>query len=396
MKQKNAVRCLSAFLAAVVCSASLLTAPGAITVSATGSAEVKRYEDRIAQLEREQKELINKINSLDSEAAATLENKQYLDGLISTMMLKIKTSEELVSELDAEIGETEREIAESEKNIELSGERLKERVRQQHEDGKVSYLDVLLGATGVGDFISRLERINTMLEHDKTALDDYTTEKARLEEEKASLSRSKELQKSTLDALVSDKAEFERRSNEAAAYFDALNADKAAAKDEYDKAEKERAALDREIEELMKAAAASPSPSAPQIPAGDFMWPLPTGQGYISCGYGDTDPWERTHYATDIALAAGTPIYAAADASVVRATWHNSYGNYVLLDHGGGNSTLYAHCSALAVSGGQSVKKGQVIGYVGTTGDSQGNHLHFEFRVNGKKVNALNYVPKGC
>ena len=115
--------------------------------------------------------------------------------------------------------------------------------------------------------------------------------------------------------------------------------------------------------------------------------------GYISCRFGDPDPNGAPHWALDVAIAAGTPVYAAADGKVLVAKWHDSYGNFVLIDHGGGYSTLYAHFSSIAVSAGQSVSAGQVIGYVGTTGFSKGNHLHFEFRVNGQKKNPLEYVP---
>lgn len=392
MKRKKIIACLAAL---IFLTSLTVQKPG--TVSAAESAEIGKYRDRIAQLEKEQKQLTDKINSLDKEAAATLENKKYLDSLVGSMILKINATEDLISELDGEMAKTKQAISDSEEQIAAMSERMKERARQTHENGAAGYLDVLLGSTGVGDFLSRLERLNTMLEYDKTTMDNYKAEKLKLEKEKSALDTSRALQQNTMEKLQSDKAEFERKSADAAAYFDSLNADKAASKESRDKAAAAKDALDREIEELMRAAAARPtSASAPVVPAGDFMWPLPVGQGYISCNYGDTDPWNKMHWATDIAIAAGTPIYASADAAVVRATWHNSYGNYILLDHGGGNSTLYAHCSALAVSGGQSVKKGQVIGYVGTTGDSKGNHLHFEFRVNGKRSNPLSFVPKGC
>ncbi len=391
MKRKAVLRCL----AAVVCAAAFALPQGTVTSSAE-SAGISKCKDRIAQLEKEQKELMGQIDKLGKEAAATLENKRYLDSLTEAMMLKITAAEELSAELDSEIEKAELAMAESEEKIAETGEKIRERARQTHEDGNVGYLNVLIGSTGVTDFLSRLERLNTMLEYDKKTMEEYKSEKSRLEDEKNSLDTSRALQQSTLEQLKKDKAEFEQKSKEAAAYFDSLNADKAAAKDKYEKAVAAKAALDREIEELMRAAASKPAPNAPVVPAGDFMWPLPQGKGYISCNYGDTDPWNKPHYATDIAVSAGTPIYASADAAVVRAAWHNSYGNYVLLDHGGGKSTLYAHCSALAVASGQSVKKGQVIGYVGTTGDSEGNHLHFEFRINGSKVNPLGYVPKGC
>ena len=199
------------------------------------------------------------------------------------------------------------------------------------------------------------------------------------------------MQEETLANLNSDKSEYERLSNEAASYFNKLSSDKNAATAEYNKAKAEEEALDAQLQAMLAQIA---NQNSSQVTAeGEFMWPLPSG-GYISCYFGDYDPGGRPHYAMDIAIAAGTPIYASNDGTVVTATWHSSYGNYVVIDHGEGRSTLYAHCSGLAVSAGQSVSKGQVIGYVGSTGYSTGNHLHFEFRINGQKVNPANYVSR--
>ena len=326
-----------------------------------------------------------------SEASETFENKQYLDSLITTVNSKIQAAEALCSELETQISDTEADIAEHEKLIEASTEKIKERMRANHEEGNASYLSVLLGAEGVDDFLSRLEKVNTILEYDKKTLAEYKTEKADLEAKKAELEDSKKLQEDTLATLKSDKAENERLASEAESYFSKLSNDKAAATAEYNKAKAAEEALDAQLQAML--AQIANQNSSQVTAAGEYMWPLPAG-GYISCYFGDTDPGGRPHYAMDIAISAGTPIYAANDGSVVTAAWHSSYGNYILLDHGNGKSTLYAHCSGLAVSSGQSVSKGQVIGYVGSTGYSTGNHLHFEFRVNGQKVNPANYVSR--
>ncbi len=124
------------------------------------------------------------------------------------------------------------------------------------------------------------------------------------------------------------------------------------------------------------------------VSTGNFTWPVP-GFTNISCGY------SSGHKAIDISGGGrtiyGTPIVAADSGKVVTATYHYSYGNYVMIDHGGGYSTLYAHASSLAVSVGQTVTKGQTIAYVGSTGNSTGPHLHFEVRVNGNRQNPFNW-----
>lgn len=262
-----------------------------------------------------------------------------------------------------------------------------------YEEGSVSYLSVILGSDSVSDFLSRVDRINSMLEYDKTMLNQYKTEKEDLERERANLEESIALQKSTLEALEKDKATNERLSAQAASYYDSLKEDQASYQSQYEAAKAAEDKLDKELAAYLKSLQAQNSSQV--TAAGEFMWPLPVGKGYISCYYGDSDPNGSPHYAVDVAISYGTPIYASNDGTVLKAESHSSYGYYVLIDHGNGRSTLYAHCSSLAAVAGQTVSKGQVIGYVGSTGFSTGNHLHFEFRVNGNRTNPLNYVQKG-
>ena len=128
------------------------------------------------------------------------------------------------------------------------------------------------------------------------------------------------------------------------------------------------------------------------IEDGELCWPLP-GHTYISCNFGDDDAYGNSgHRGTDIPAPEGTPILAAHGGTVIISGWNNSYGNQVLLDNGAGLSTRYAHMTAAAVSAGETVTAGQVIGYVGNTGDSTGFHLHFEVMQNGVRVNPLDAV----
>ena len=131
---------------------------------------------------------------------------------------------------------------------------------------------------------------------------------------------------------------------------------------------------------------------------GEFEWPLPApyGKDYITSGSGSrynpvTGMYENSHGAIDIGAPAMTPIYAAADGTVVMSTWHDSYGNFVKIDHGNGWSTLYAHQTKRVAKVGESVSAGDLIGYVGSTGDSTGNHLHFEIRYNDNRLDPLQF-----
>ena len=128
------------------------------------------------------------------------------------------------------------------------------------------------------------------------------------------------------------------------------------------------------------------------IEDGELCWPLP-GHTYISCNFGDDDAYGNSgHRGTDIPAPEGTPILAAHSGTVLVSGWNDSYGNQVLLDNGAGLSTRYAHMTQTAVTAGEAVTAGQVIGYVGSTGDSTGFHLHFEVMQNGVRVNPMDMV----
>ena len=125
---------------------------------------------------------------------------------------------------------------------------------------------------------------------------------------------------------------------------------------------------------------------------GELWWPLP-GHTYISCHFGEVDAFGNAgHRGTDIPAPEGTPVLAAHSGTVLVSGWNDSYGNQVLLDNGAGLSTRYAHMTATAVTAGETVTAGQVIGYVGSTGDSTGNHLHFEVMQGGVRVDPLSLV----
>ena len=407
--ERRGIRLLSAVLAVVLTAALLIMAPAPGNRASAKNAQVKKYEDQISELEKNQKALREKIAGIKDKANETAEYKQNLDSLIYAMSQKISVSQELVTELETRIEETKASIAEKEESIETTFEKFQERMRMSYEEGSVSYLSVLLGSDSVSDFLSRVDRVNSMLEYDKTMMDQYKSEKENLEQERANLEESIVLQKNTLEEMEKDKAENEKLAEQAASYYDSLKADEAAYQKQYADAKAAEDKLDQELTQYLKNLQKQQQQQAPkqssgsgsssgtqQVTAsGEFMWPLPVGKGYISCYYGDSDPNGRPHYAIDVPVAYGTPIYASNDGTVLKAESHSSYGYYVLIDHGNGRSTLYAHCSSLAAVAGQTVSKGQVIGYVGSTGFSTANHLHFEFRINGTRTNPLDYVKKG-
>ncbi len=374
-------------------AASLFTlAPGetvTLTAMAATDATVQKYEDQLAALEEQQKDLQNKINSAQSSANSASSQKNYLDNLIYTTNQKISTAELLITELDAQIEEASASIEETEKLIAQTQQNFLERMRIAHEDGDVSYIELILGSQSITDLLTKVEQVNAMLEYDKTLKANYNAQREDLLNQKARLEESKKLQEETKKALEADKEENQKLADQAAK--DAENAFNQIKENEAElqKLKEAEAQIDKELEEYLKKLAAQNSTGG-NTATGDYIRPV--SGGWISCTYGGSDPLGRPHYAYDIAIAYGTPIMATNGGTVAVAAWHYSYGYYVVINHGNGLSSLYAHCSSLYVSVGQNVEKGQTIAAVGSTGFSTGNHLHFEIRENGVKVNPAKYV----
>ena len=400
MKKENLRR-----TAAILSALALFGASFALPAGAA-SAEIQKYKEKISALSEKQDELWHRIGDIDSEKAATLDGKKELDALITATSEKAQAAQALQEVLGQQISDTAAEIERLESEKAETMEKMKVRMRANQDSGKAGYLQLICGSVGIGDFLSRLERVNTVLEFDKNTAESLEKKAAELAERKSELEEAEDMQTQLLAELNADIEKNKQLAAAAEAYYVKLSADSEALRRESEKAKASEEALNAELERLLKESSAPSGGSgggtgggadggtggSPSAGSGKFIYPLPVG-GYISCRFGDPDPNGAPHWALDVAIAAGTPVYAAADGKVLVAKWHDSYGNFVLIDHGGGYSTLYAHFSSIAVSTGQSVSAGQVIGYVGTTGFSKGNHLHFEFRVNGQKKNPLDYVP---
>lgn len=231
--------------------------------------------------------------------------------------------------------------------------------------------------------ISALDEKKKALEEEKSALEEKMNA---LEKEKDELTEYVAEQNAYLEELVSENEELSQKVGTLTGMIDASNED--------------IEALNTYIEELVRKKQAE---NANQVvySSDGFRWPLDSGFKLITTPFGYDAAMSRNHYGIDIGDAGigGHNIYAAQGGTVITAYndsgYHGGFGNYVLIDHGGGVSTLYAHCSSVAVSEGMTVNKGDVIGYVGSTGWSTGNHLHFEVRVNGITQNPFNYTLEG-
>ncbi len=383
---------------ALVLGASSVLFYGSTDISAaqTGltDATVQKYEEQLAALAKEQKAILNNLSSLRSSQASWQEQKTAIDGYLNTTERKMEAAQTLSAELRAQIEATQAEIDATRSEYNRAYEQFLQEMVISYEEGEASYLGLILGADSLGDFLSRMEQISSLMEFKKNVMETLDIKRAELETKEAELSAKLAVQTETLQQLELDKISYEKEANAAIARIAELEKNESAALKLYyaNKAEEDK--LDKELEEYLLELQRKNQGS---LEAGEWLWPIPlTAEQYCSSVYGWRMLWGAWdfHRGWDIACWLGTDIRASKSGTVVISTYHSSYGNYVVIDHGGGVSTVYAHASKLLVAKGDKVQKGDVIAKVGTTGSSTGYHLHFEFRKDGKYDDPFNYIPK--
>lgn len=382
MKRIKPVLCRTAcgMLAAALLAPALL-AP----VSADYKSDWEQAEKELS----EEKEKYEQIESSKDKAQA---QKQSLKNQQSIILDQISQSIEQIQQKELEIANQEQVIAEKQAQIDERWGDFKDRMQAMqvmHDSGAVA---MITSAQSLYDLLTFSTTLQQVSEKDTEVLEEMNQQKAELEAEKQELEQA-------MAELESAKAALEDKSDQLSANIQAQDAtisklDADAKAQEQVVAEKQKLADEAEAayEQWVQQNASSGS----GVCAEGFIWPLP-GAGRVTTEFG-ADQWvngvfSSGHKGLDIAIAGGTPIYAAHNGTVAATTGHWSYGNVVMIDNGDGVSTLYAHMqSAAIVSVGQTVTQGQVIGYVGSTGNSSGNHLHFEVRVNGVRQNPRNYI----
>jgi len=383
---------------ALVLGASSVLFYGSTDISAaqTGltDATVQKYEEQLAALAKEQKAILNNLSSLRSSQASWQEQKTAIDGYLNTTERKMEAAQTLSAELRAQIEATQAEIDATRSEYNRAYEQFLQEMVISYEEGEASYLGLILGADSLGDFLSRMEQISSLMEFKKNVMETLDIKRAELETKEAELSAKLAVQTETLQQLELDKISYEKEANAAIARIAELEKNESAALKLYyaNKAEEDK--LDKELEEYLLELQRKNQGS---LEAGEWLWPIPlTAEQYCSSVYGWRMLWGAWdfHRGWDIACWLGTDIRASKSGTVVISTYHSSYGNYVVIDHGGGVSTVYAHASKLLVAKGDKVQKGDVIAKVGTTGSSTGYHLHFEFRKDGKYTDPFGYIPK--
>lgn len=401
---KRGKRTLAGLLSAIL----LLSAGYSMPVHATSLEEsIKQKEEAISQAEKDKKALQSGLSDIKAMVAKLEKSKSSLENYVVELDGQLASLEEKIGELKEQIAAKKEEVAQAKEDVALAEEvaqsqyeDMKARLQYMYERGKGGgYLEVLFGNGGLSDILNQAEYVERLSSYDKRKLLEYRQNveylnlcRQTLEEEEEVLHEAEESlqnEQAAVNTLISEKEK------EIKAYEGDIN-NQSAAIAEY---EAEIAEQNATIAALEKAVAADKAALEEQnrikYDGGMFQMPCP-GYKRISDDYGNrihpTLGVKKFHNGVDFAAASGTPILAAYDGKVVGAAYNSSMGNYVMIDHGDGLYTIYMHASKLYVSNGQTVKKGEQIAAVGSTGRSTGPHLHFSVRLNGNYVSPWNYL----
>ncbi|WP_371372040.1 murein hydrolase activator EnvC [Sporomusa aerivorans] len=338
------------------------------------------------QMERQQ----NKMAEAQQQVTSVSGQLQAIQGDLDTAAGEYNTAVSKLAATEQQITANTELLARVEKNLAERTQILNKRMRDIYKNGQVNYLDVLFGATDFADFTTRADLLKRVFNQDLTLVAQVKAERELVVEKRAELERDKAAISEIKAEIAAKKALIETRKKEREAVLDAAVSERDTAEQAY----QELMDTSRQIEQMIRNIQSGKQIQGPASGSGALMWPA---SGPITSPFGwRTHPifgTQRYHSGIDIGADYGDAIAAADSGVVIFSGWMGGYGKAVIIDHGGGISTLYAHNSELLVEEGTRVQKGQTISRCGTTGYSTGPHLHFEVRENGTPVSPMNYLP---
>ena len=379
----------------LVLALCLLAADLAPALAVT-QADIDALKKDAASLDSKKKELESQLDALADDKAEVLQRRKLLDQQVANTSAQIQNLESQISEYTALITQSEEELAETERQEAEQYELFCKRVRAMEEQGTVDYWSVLFRANSFSDLLSRLDAVNEIMEYDQRVIAQLKALQAEIEEKKASLEESKAQTEAAKGELVVKKKELDVQRQQAIALIQEIQSNENQYESALSALDAEEERIQANIVKLSKELAAQQAAQGKptQSSSGGYIWPVDSRYITSTVG-GRTSPGgvgSTNHKGTDIGRVGYTsPIYASKAGTVIVSQYSSSYGNYVVVSHGSGNTTLYAHMSSRKVEVGQYVNQGAVLGITGSTGNSTGPHLHFEITENGVRINPLSH-----
>lgn len=368
-----------------------------IESSAVTQAEIDALKGDASSLASQRKDIQAQLKELRSDRDDALARRDLLERQIYVVQQEINNIDEQIAMYDQLIAEKTAELEQAEADERAQFELFCRRMRYMEEQGEeTSYWAILFSSASFSELLDNYMMIEEIIQYDNKVVDDLVALQERVTADRTALEQAQAEQEEAKARQLEARKELEAQEEELDGLIKEINS----REDQLEAMEREvnesAKKLDNEIKRLEREMAAQIA----KVPSeSGFLWPLAGSINTVNSLFGSReDPITHkpgNHSGIDIPAAKNTPIYASKSGVVVTSILGSggywSYGNYVLISHSDGTSTLYAHMEKRNVSKGQVVKQGDVIGYVGTTGRSTGNHLHFEVRVNGSRVDPLNY-----
>lgn len=393
--KKRTQRIIVIILAVVMVLSVVVPAISILAGATVTQDDINKLKDQISSNKAQMKEIEKKLKEVQGDKQAAMQQKVLLEQKITLLNDQIAATNDMIEEYNGLIEVKEGEIADLEAKEADQYALFCRQVRDMEETGSVSYLSILFSASSFTELLDYAMLISEVMEYHNGVIDALVATQEELRAAKEELEAARAEQEELKAQQEANKAELEVQEAEVDRLIKEIKAKEAEYQEELDKYEAESDRLNKNLKDAEKKY--KEQLAALDASKGEWYWPLP-GRYYISSTFAwrkhpVTGKWSH-HTGNDIPAPSGTEIHVAKDGIVTEVGYSSVYGNYIRVSHGSGYSTFYAHMKSKAiVKEGAKVTKGQVIGYVGTTGWSTGNHLHYELWVNGERKDSLKLYP---
>ena len=395
--KKTSSRPIRVLLAAMLALALFLPGPGPGSAGAVTQSDIDEMKDSIDEITSQINDLEDKLAGIQDDKSQALQQKENLDQQIALLNQQIAQTEAVLSEYDTLIAEKQTEIDALQAQEEEQYALFCQRVRAMEEQGTVSYLSILFNAASFSDLLDNAMLMGEIMDYDQAIIDQLEATREELEQAKSELESDQAEQQALWDEQAASRAQLQTQQAKAEELVNQILSQESEYQSALAEVEAEEERVQEEIVRLSKELAAQQAAQGQTSNAalGGYIWPVSSRKINSPFGPRNTGiPGASTnHKGVDIGgVGYTTEVHAAKAGTVIVSQRSSSYGEYVVISHGDGDSTLYAHMvqGSQTVSVGDTVTQGQVIGQVGSTGRSTGYHLHFEIRENGSRIDPVN------
>ena len=363
-----------------------------VVIPFVSAGTVSSVQSEINEIEKKKQQIEKQLASIENKEKSEYEKKILVEQKINETNKEIALINSTLSQTNEILSQKNQQLETANENYKEQYDKAKLRIRQTYEQGNISYWQIIIKSKSLFDFISRVEIVSELMEYDRKIVSDLKKTRNEIQEAKDTIQKTKDTQQYAKDQLVSKQNDLESEMSESNRLLNSYSNKIDSYQDQLEKARIEENKLQEEIRQLL----INNKDDETEFVGGKWGWPISGhySRSYITAYFNQSGSyWARKHTGIDISYSGirGAAILASNSGTVLKAGWHNSYGNYVVISHGGGYTTLYAHADSLAVSAGQTVSRGQTIAYVGSTGNSSGPHVHFEISKDGTRLDPLNF-----